>query len=57
LRSRLPSSRQYPTLRGMHMLYMACRPRTAPRTSVQLELAATMEADFKRDARAAQSNS
>jgi hypothetical protein len=35
-------------------LYM---PRTAPRTSVQLELAATMEADFKRDARAAQSNS
>jgi hypothetical protein len=41
----------------MHTLYMACMPRTAPRTSVMLELAATMEADFKRDARAAQSNS
>jgi propionyl-CoA carboxylase beta chain len=30
----------------MHPLYMAYMPRTAPRTSVQLELAATMEADF-----------
>jgi propionyl-CoA carboxylase beta chain len=39
----------------MHTLYMAYMPRTAPRTSVQLELAATMAADFKRDARAAQS--